>query len=593
MDANAPELHTRAPVAPVEEPKKVTLPHDPALDLISTDWMTSPPPPSAWRTKLSEEAIPQTTAPKKPSLELNPQINPDSKLNFGEKVSIGDGGASWSRTTGYDPTFRASSSTSRASSQPQTSTSLGARWKKEEAKREDRELSPPPASTFEPRVLYTGDAPPQDEDLMSIDLNTLKSQIMRAKLQKKMDLVASLESKLERARKAQSGESIDEKPSHVRVIDDLDEYGRSRSATTGALTGKLATQTSGKAANPRTSGLHSESGERLKYFADDDQVDLDTLVARERLDKRSAHAAGAISAMDAHYAENVMRSRNYKEDAFFEKHYDGDGDVDYAQWESREKKLSQADLASKEKSRAIQAAQKMDQATSNCFYCLKTKKIPAHAILAMGYHTSLIVPFEKGQLLLSGQVAIVPHEHVVSSTHMEESVWSEVVQFMEALTKYFESIGKVAVFTENVASLNARKHAVIDCYPVPKRDATVALDFFKKAIQETTEDVEWTSTHQRVLEYAAPKTIRQTIPLHFAYFMVQLGTSKGLAHHIEAKTEFPANFAKQVLGGLLQLDETLYNGRHATRRLSFDEERRIANRFKDDWRDFDFTRKLY
>lgn len=569
--------------SPVAEPKRV-IPHDPALDLVSTDWMTSPPPPSAWRKKAEPEPLPVSSAPKKPNLELNPQINPDSKLHFEERFSIGDGGASWSRSTGFDPSYRAE--------RPDRSASTGgSRWKKEEAREAPRQAS---NEEFAPRIIY--EAPsrpsaPNDEDLMSVDLNVLKSQIMRAKLQKKTDVVAELEAKLERARAVQSGEPSDPAPSHIRVIDDLDEHGRSRSATSGALIGKLSSQTSGKSANPRTSGLHSETGERLKYFADDDQVDLDTLVARERLDKRTA-VSGSISAMDAHYADNVMRTRNYKADSLFERNFDGEGDVDYAQFESREKKLSQAELATRERSRAISSAQRMDKATSQCFYCLKTKKIPAHAILAMGYHSSLIVPFERGQLM-RGHVAIVPHEHVAASTHMEDAVWSEVWKFMAALSKYFDSIGHVAIFSENVPNLNPHRHAVIECYPVPKRDAKVAPDFFKKAIQETTNDVEWTATHQRVHEYTCPsKTIRNTIPQHFSYFMVQFGVEHGLAHHIESKEEFPNNFAKQVIGGLLALDETLYNGKHP-RRHSFDEEKRIARQFKDDWKDFDWTQSLY
>lgn len=566
-----------------ESTAKRVIPHDPALDLVNMDWMTSPPPPSSWRKAPESAPEPLTKAPTKPSLELNPQINPDSKLKLDEQASIGDGGASWTRTTGYDPNFRA-----QRADRPVVQSGVS-RWKKEEAREAPR---PPPDAG--PRVISTGPStssgPSDYAELMDVDLNVLKSQIMRAKLQKKMDLVMELEAKLDRARKVQSGEVIDALPSHVRVIDDLDAHGRSRSATSGALVGKLSSQTTGKDANPRTSGLHSASGERLKYFADDDDVDLDTMVARERLDKRTA-VSGSISSMDAHYADNVMRARNYKEDSLFERNFDGEGDVDYAQFESREKKLSQAELATRERSRAINSAQKLDKATSQCFYCLKTKKIPAHAILAMGFHTTLIVPFERGQLM-NGHVAIVPHEHVASSTHMEDAVWSEVWQFMKALTKYFDSIGYVALFSENVPNLNQYRHAVIECYPVPKRDAKVAPDFFKKAIQETTNDVEWTATHQRVHEFTCPaKTIRNTIPQHFAYFMVQFGVTGGLAHHIEAKEEFPNNFAKQVIGGLLQLDETLYNGKHP-RRLSYDDEERIARQFKRDWKEFDWTLSL-
>jgi hypothetical protein len=557
---------------------------------VNTDWLTSAPPPSSWRKKPTDEApSPAPTTSKKPNLELNPQINPESTWESAGTFRVGDGGAAWSRTTSYDPNFKSSREFSSSSERP--SHQGGARWKKDEFRSEGTSSAPPP-----PLYRSINSTPiqevPVDDELLKIDLNQLKSQIMKAKLQKKLDLVSELESKLERARHVQSGYSTSSSaatPSHIRIIDDLDEQGRSRGATTSQLAGKLASQTDGKRSNPRTSGLHSESGERLKYFADDDDVDLDTMVARERLEKRSGsvQTGGGILSMDRHYADNVMRKRNYKDDQMFEKHYDGDGDVDYGQWESREKKLSSEELARREKSRAVQASQKFDKATENCYYCLKTKRIPAHLIVSMGHLTSLVLP-EKGHLM-PGHVTIVPHEHFSSCTSMEDSVWSEIMQFMIALTKYYEREGKEPVFCETVLDFAHYRHTVVDCFPIAKKDASMAPLFFQKAIRESGS--EW-ATHQKLYEFKLPsKTIRNTVPTQFAYFMVQFGVDSGFAHHIEQKAKFSPNFAKEVIGGILELPEETYTGH--PRRRSYDYEIRQVDLFKKGWKEFDWTRALY
>lgn len=565
------------------EPVRV-IPHDPALDLISTDWMTSAPPPSSWRKKAAAEPEnPAPSEPKKPNLELNPQLNAESTLAGADKFTVGDGGAGWARATGISTQDRSSQRVQESRAQ----SSGGARWKREEARAKPDETKPLPSVPAPAPVLVQRSV--IEEDLTGVDLNQLKSQIMKAKLHKKTDLVAELEAKMERARRAQSGDTNVQNtiPSHMKLVDDLDAHGRSRSATTDKM---VSTHAEGHKANPRALSLRDESGERSKYFADDDDADLDTLVARERLERRLASASGdsgGISSMDKHFAENVMRKKNYKGDALYDGLYDYDDDVDYMQYESREKKLSGEQLAQREKQRAVQQTQRYDKATENCYYCLRTKKIPAHLIVSMGYHTSLVVP-ERG-FLIPGHCIIVSHEHFASSTTMEDSTWKEVLEFMKALTQFFESQGKTPLFLETATDFHARRHTFIDCIPLDKRDAGTAPLYFRKALAEAGGD---SATHRDRYDFKLPgKTIRQTIPAHFAYFMVQFGMDSGFAHHIEEKSNFSSNFGREVVGGILQLPEETYMGRAKPRPL--DKEKRQVAEFKEAWTPFDWTRSLY
>ncbi len=115
------------------------------------------------------------------------------------------------------------------------------------------------------------------------DLNQLAAQVLKAKLAGDMELYDSLQKELEDAKKKQE-----------EVVVPLDERGRPIPLT---VQDQIPVTRKGKFENV------DKYGNRVRYFRDDD-VDLQTLVAREKLQGAENY--------DAHFAKNVINRPNYK-----------------------------------------------------------------------------------------------------------------------------------------------------------------------------------------------------------------------------------------------------------------------------------------
>lgn len=119
---------------------------------------------------------------------------------------------------------------------------------------------------------------------------------------------------------------------------------------------------------------------------------------------------------------------------------------------------------------------------------------------------------------------------------------------------------------------------VIDC--VPHKDFEMAPFYFKKAIQES--EREWSTNKQLVT--LRDKDLQRSIPKGLPYFWVQFSVDSGFAHVIEEQDRFPANFAHEIIGGMLQLDARMW--RHKRK-----EHNPIARvqQVADWWKPFDCT----
>lgn len=420
-------------------------------------------------------------------------------------------------------------------------------------------------------------------ELETVDINRLGSQIVKAELVGNTDLAKSLKAKLERAKLIQEKGSAplplpdpSSSSSNIVIMSDIDSRGRSRSATTDK---SLASRDEadmafiGKNSKKRVDS-HDNEGERQRYFADDD-VSLQDVIQRER-------RSGGDD-MDKAFADNITRNNRFKESAMDVMNYDDD-DVDYALWESREKKQSREKLEQKERARAVADFKRMEATENSCYYCYSTKKIPKHLILSLGEHCYLAMP-ERGQLV-DAHVFIVPSEHCLAMTMVEDHVWREVELFMASLTKMFQARGQQCLFIETVMNLKHRRHTVLECVPVPATRAEAAPAYFRKAISEA--ESEW-AQHKKIIETKG-KGIRRSIPPNFSYFFVQFGVGGGYAHVIEDSQKFPKFFGREVIAGLLQLDAEQYIIK--PKKKSFEEERKNVLAFLDAWKDFDWTVEL-
>ncbi|KAI0239745.1 CWF19-like protein 2, partial [Lamellibrachia satsuma] len=78
-------------------------------------------------------------------------------------------------------------------------------------------------------------------------------------------------------------------------------------------------------------------------------------------------------------------------------------------------------------------------------------------------------------------------------------------------------------------------------------------------------------------------------PKGFPYFAVDFGLQGGFAHVIEDETHFPHYFGREIVGGMLDLEPTMWR-KH--QRENFDDQRKKVLAFAEKWKPYDWTQKL-
>lgn len=245
----------------------------------------------------------------------------------------------------------------------------------------------------------------------------------------------------------------------------------------------------------------------------------------------------------------------------------------------------------------------MAKTLDSCDRCFGTAKMEKQLLVAMGTAVYLALPWYEG--LLPGHCQIVPVQHATCATELDEDVWSEVVvsvlessvrsynglhafynalspcalqDFQKAVTRMFRARGQDCIFFETARYLHKRPHMVVNC--VPSKDFEMAPFYFKKAIQES--EREWSTNKQLVT--LRERDLRRSIPRGLPYFWVHFGIESGFAHVIEEQERFPANFATEIIGGMLEMDARKWR-HHRKEQNSIARVRQVA----EWWKPFDIT----
>eukprot|EP00798_Chlamydomonas_sp_ICE-L_P003126 gene3126-13138_t len=266
-----------------------------------------------------------------------------------------------------------------------------------------------------------------------------------------------------------------------------------------------------------------EDGQKTRYFADDDNVDLATLV------KRAKHGDD-MADMDSSFADNVARSARFKtKDMDADDEYDFDAGIDL--YENKKKNMNKEQLQKGERDRQIASLNKSEKNESQCQFCPSTK--------------GRIVP---------GHCFIVPAEHAASMRQVDDTVWTEVKNFIKCLIQMFAAQGQHCLFIETAMHLRSARpsHAVLECIPIGQRELDKAPAYFKKALVES--ESEWSTHHAKAaIETTAKKGLRESVPPNFPYTYVQFGYGSGYVHVIDDETKFDKDLCRQVAIGLLRL----------------------------------------
>ncbi|XP_035225854.1 CWF19-like protein 2 homolog isoform X2 [Stegodyphus dumicola] len=203
--------------------------------------------------------------------------------------------------------------------------------------------------------------------------------------------------------------------------------------------------------------------------------------------------------------------------------------------------------------KAIRQHQRLNAALEKCEYCLDQPSMKRYVLVDIRDQIYLCLP--SYQSLVENHCLIVPKQHVSSFLALDEDVWTEVEHMKYQLRKWFRTQEKNVIFIETSMNFRYCPHAVLECIPVPEEEGDMAPFYFKKAIQES--EVEW--AHNQKLVDLTKKGLRRSIPKGLPYFYVEFDKSvhAGYAHVIEDEKQFPRNFGKEIIGGMLDIDSNI------------------------------------
>ena len=432
-------------------------------------------------------------------------------------------------------------------------------------------LAPPssPQKIQEEREVESPSMDVPSEPVTDSQLNAIGAKLMKAELMGDSEKAESLKEELAKLRKQKELQESGRKGGQTQykgpreettiVLTKTDRFGRTRPVELPSTTGY-------RQPGPSKTRTHSKKGKREKYFADDDEYNLKSLMEQERqMTAEETHAAIARMASKFVPASNM------------------DETVDDAFDSKAAMRFDPAKEEEKRKQRAILESRKMAEILENCYFCFDSPNFSKHLLVAIGISTYLSVPFH--QSLTEGHCLIVPMEHTVCSMQMDENVWSEVRIFQKGLTRMFADHDMDVVFMETYSSTKSKSHMSIECIPVPREEGELAPMYFKKAILES--DEEW-SQNKKLID-TRQKGVRNSIPSGLPYFFVEFGMDGGYGHIIEDQTKFPHYFGREVVGGLVDAEPRLWLKPH---KESFETQKQKVLKLSEWWKPYDWTQKL-
>ncbi|XP_039574621.1 CWF19-like protein 2 isoform X1 [Passer montanus] len=413
------------------------------------------------------------------------------------------------------------------------------------------------------------DEPPQV--LSEEEMNRLGARIVKAELMGDMELASELQAKLDSARKlretqgqipAKAGREASSRQEDEQVVL-VRTDGSGRAWPVMGPTEPL--EPKGGRRKQQMVPTHVDK-ERVRYFQDDDSMNLKDLVKNEKM--RTAEDQNSLfMRMASKLMEKTDREYYTLDDMFVSK---------------AAKRARSGEEEEVQRRKAIREHQQLAACMEKCPYCFDSSELSKHLIIAIGTKVYLSLP--SSQSLTEGHCLIAPLQHHTAATLLDEDIWEEIQMFRNALVKMFEAKDLDCVFLETNMSMKKKYHMVYECIPLPKEVGDMAPIYFKKAIMES--DEEW-SMNKKLIDLSS-KDIRKSVPKGLPYFSVDFGLQGGFAHVIEDQHNFPHYFGKEIIGGMLDLEPRLWR---KGIRQNFEEQRKKVLQFAQWWKPYDFTKK--
>ncbi|CAG8723785.1 1053_t:CDS:2, partial [Dentiscutata erythropus] len=405
---------------------------------------------------------------------------------------------------------------------------------------------------------------PATPTLSSNELNKLQAKALRARIMN-LPNASDLEKEYENAKLAAeaAGNNSDDVESETRfeVLPLLDSRGRPYDLH--GITSKSSQHAGSSRHKKEKVETHDVTGQRVRYFKNDDELTLIDLVREEKL--------GSRNRMDSQIAGRIIDDSNFEDD------------LDYM--DENADKIAKISEKSAEQKRyfAIEDFKKSKQALENCIYCQNDNSPPKIAMVSMGYRVYLALP--NVVEVAKGHCLIVPVQHCSSTLECDDDAWDEIRNFMKCLMQMFAEEDRGVIFMETVVNLKYQNHTVIECIPMPWDLAQDAPAYFKEGIMES--GGEW-SQNKKLID-TSKAGFRRSMVKELPYFHVWFGLDKGFGHVIEKEKSFPRWFGKEIVAGVCDLPPDVW--RRPKKHNPRDNSTRVSE-FMKKWKKWDWTTML-
>ncbi|KAF0030531.1 hypothetical protein F2P81_017262 [Scophthalmus maximus] len=250
------------------------------------------------------------------------------------------------------------------------------------------------------------------------EMNRLASELVKAEIRGKTDLVEKLKSQLDAARTARDGHAARKhlletsKSNQVRghstedqevLLFRTDQSGRAWPVK--APSGPQEPHGGRRKKKPIETHV---DGQRVRYFQNDDGVGLQEMVRREKMS--SAQDQNALYSRMAAKMMGKTDGDNYTLDDMFVS--------------SAAQREGEGMEEERMRSRAIGESRRLAASLEKCHHCFSSQDLQKHLIVAIGSKAYLSLP--AGVSMTEGHCLICPLQHHCSATGLDEDVWSEM-----------------------------------------------------------------------------------------------------------------------------------------------------------------------
>ncbi|KAL8275748.1 hypothetical protein Esti_000311 [Eimeria stiedai] len=210
-----------------------------------------------------------------------------------------------------------------------------------------------------------------------------------------------------------------------------------------------------------------------------------------------------------------------------------------------------------------QKSRRLHQSQATCFKCIDSPGFSrsfGNSLLSLSPFAFLSSP-PMSLSVHRDHLLIVPVPHCSAVTGLEPEAFECIRNYSKSLVAFFSSRGEAPLFIETVRMQPQQErqmaglgpHTEIEVLPIPADRLKEARSYFRKALDESERI--WAS-HKTVIETKDREGVRTVIPKGFPYIHVDFSLEDGLAHVIEEGEEFKTSFGREVVLGMLGLEQT-------------------------------------